>query len=131
MKISSACLSLGLAALLFVAAPYVAGSAGRIARLSGLTDTFIGTTLVAFATSLPEIATCLTALKIGAFSLLVGNIFGSNAFNMVLLVPLDAIADGPLLANVSPNSWKRCRINSASLSISNWWPPSINSCFKA
>jgi cation:H+ antiporter len=42
------------------------------------------------------------AIRLGAFDLALGNIFGSNAFNMVLLVPLDAVYPGALLAAVSP-----------------------------
>lgn len=86
---------------ILVAAPFVAKSAGRIAELSGLGSTFIGTTLVAFSTSLPELVATIAAVRMKAFDLALGNIFGSNAFNMVLLVPLDFAHHGPLLAAVS------------------------------
>jgi cation:H+ antiporter len=39
----------------------------------------------------------------GAHDLAIGNVFGSNAFNMILLVPLDVMHPGPLLAAVSAN----------------------------
>jgi cation:H+ antiporter len=88
-------------AAILVAAPFVAKSAGRIAELSGLGNTFVGTTLVAFSTSLPELVATIAAVRMKAFDLALGNIFGSNAFNMVLLVPLDLAHRGPLLAAVS------------------------------
>lgn len=65
-------------------------------------NSFIGTTLVALCTSLPELVASLAALRIGAFDLAVGNVFGSNAFNMILLVPLDMLCPGSLLASVHP-----------------------------
>lgn len=86
---------------IFLAAPYLSESAGVIARETGLGQTFIGTTLLAFCTSLPEIVSTAAALRMGAFDLAVGNIFGSNAFNMVILIPLDMIHPGNLLGAVS------------------------------
>ncbi len=89
----------GLAILL--AAPYLAESAGKIADASGLGKTFIGSTLVAFCTSLPELVSTIAAVRMGAFDLAVGNIFGSNSFNMIILLPLDFIYEGNLLGAVS------------------------------
>lgn len=89
------------AAGIAVAAPFLAGAAGRIAELSGLGGTFIGTTLVAFSTSLPELVATIAAVRLGAFDLALGNIFGSNAFNMAMLLPVDMASKGPLLSNVS------------------------------
>lgn len=83
------------------AGPYLARAAGQIADLSGLGKSFIGTTLVAMSTSLPELVTSLAALRMGAHDLAIGNVFGSNAFNMILFLPLDAVHAGPLLAAVS------------------------------
>jgi cation:H+ antiporter len=50
-------------------APFVADAAGKIAELSGLGGTFIGTTLVAFSTSLPELVSTIAAGRLGAFDL--------------------------------------------------------------
>lgn len=85
-------------AVLIVAGPRLAETAGELADESGLGRTFVGTTLVAIATSLPELVASITAIRVGAFDLVVGNVFGSNAFNMVLFTPLDALHDGPLFA---------------------------------
>jgi cation:H+ antiporter len=89
------------AGIIFVAGPRLAAAAGELAERSGLGDTFVGTTLVALSTSLPELVSMLAALRIGAVDLAIGNVFGSNAFNMALLVPLDLVQPGSLLAVVS------------------------------
>ncbi len=97
------------AAAILVAGPFMAEAAGKLAELTGLGGTFVGTTLVALSTSLPELVASLAAVRMGAFDLAVGNVFGSNAFNMVLLVPLDAVyRDGSLLAAASPNHVLTC-----------------------
>jgi len=102
MTLSRACTRFAIATIMIViAGPFMAESAGILAELTGLGSTFMGSTLVALSTSLPELVATLTAVRIGAFELAIGNIFGSNAFNMLLLLPLDAFAPGSLLANVS------------------------------
>lgn len=93
---------------ILVAGPFMAESAGTLAELSGLGNTFMGSTLVAFSTSLPELVATITAVRLGAFDLAIGNIYGSNAFNMVLLVPLDLFAPGSLLAAVSQTHAVTC-----------------------
>ncbi|HUE70631.1 MAG TPA: hypothetical protein VMP01_07050 [Pirellulaceae bacterium] len=89
------------AGVIFVAGPFLAHAAGVIADESGLGKTFVGTTLVALSTSLPELVSSIAALRMGALDLAIGNVFGSNAFNMLLLVPLDFLHPEPLLASVS------------------------------
>ena len=55
--------------------------------------------MITASTSLPELVTCLTAVRLGAFDLAVGNLFGSNAFNMAMFGALDlASGSGPVLA---------------------------------
>jgi cation:H+ antiporter len=94
---------LGGAAVILVAAPVFASSAGRLAELSGLHVSFLGTWLVGFSTSLPELVTSLAAVRLRSYDLAVANLFGSNAFNMVLLIPLDLVhGSGPFLAAVDP-----------------------------
>jgi len=62
----------------------------------------VGTLLVGFTTSFPEMAATVAAVRMGALDLAVGNIFGSNAFNMFVLLPMDlAYLPGPVLASVS------------------------------
>ena len=52
---------------------------------------------------LPEFVTSLAAVRLGAFDLAVGNLFGSNAVNMVIFVPLDlAHRTGPVFDAIDP-----------------------------
>lgn len=48
----------------------------------GMSETLVGLTIVAMGTSLPELATSLTALKKGENQLVIGNVIGSNIFNI-------------------------------------------------
>lgn len=85
-----AALGFALAAgLTFLAAPHFASGAERLAEVSGLGETFIGTLLVGLATSLPELAASWAAVRLGAVDLAVGNVLGSNAINMTLFLAYD------------------------------------------
>lgn len=86
--------------VILIAAPYLVDAADGLSKISGLGHTFIGTTLVALATSLPELVATLTAFRMGAPDLALGNIFGSNAFNMILFVPLDFMYPKVLFSSV-------------------------------
>ncbi|MDP3091694.1 MAG: hypothetical protein Q8N04_13515 [Nitrospira sp.] len=66
------------ALVLLVTAPFLAGSAKEIAEHSGISATFIGASLGGIATSLPELVTSIAAVRLGAFDLAVGNLFGST-----------------------------------------------------
>lgn len=88
-------------AVIFIAAPILAEISDELANQSGLGGTIVGTLFVALVTSLPELVTTMTALRMGAVDLAVGNIFGSNAFNMGLLVGIDLCYEGSLLSAVS------------------------------
>ncbi len=82
---------LAAAAVLVLITPVMVRNANEIAIITGLGTTFIGTTLVAIVTSLPELVTTLAAVKIGAEDMAIGNLFGSNMFNMFLLGFLDLL----------------------------------------
>ncbi len=80
------------------------GTAEAIARQSGLGAGFVGVTLLAGATSLPELTTTITAVRMGAYTLAISNIFGSNLIMLVLVLPADAIyRTGPILRDASPS----------------------------
>lgn len=96
------------AVIIIIVAPQAADSAERIAAGSGLGDTFIGTTIVALATSLPELVACIAAVRMGAINLAIGNVFGSNTFNMLLLIPLDVAHPGSLLGSVAMTHLLTC-----------------------
>jgi cation:H+ antiporter len=93
---------LAAAGVLVATGPRLAATAAELADRSGLGGTFVGTTLVAITTSLPELVASLAAVRLGAVDLAIGNVFGSNAFNMILFVPLDAAFPGGLFEAVSP-----------------------------
>jgi cation:H+ antiporter len=96
-------LGFGLAALMvFVTAPAFAWSAKGLAGFTGLGHTFVGTWLVGLSTSMPELVASLAAVRMGAFDMAVGNLFGSNAFNMAILAVLDASQPGSLFAVLDP-----------------------------
>lgn len=86
------------AAVIFVVAPFLASSAREIADVSGLGSTFVGTLLVGLVTSLPELVASVVAVRIGAVDLAVGNLFGSNAFNMIVFFAMDLAAPGSIFA---------------------------------
>lgn len=90
------------AAAILAAAPFLARAAKELAEQTGLGGTFFGTIFVALCTSLPEMVTTFSAVRMNAFDLALGNIFGSNCFNMLLFVPLDVVDAGSLLSSVSP-----------------------------
>ena len=89
-------------ALVTVTAPVFAVSAEGAVELTGLTESFVGVIVLGVATSLPEVVTSLAALRLGAHDLAVGNLFGSNAINMVMFAPLDLVTPNPILSAVDP-----------------------------
>ena len=81
----------------------------HIAAETGLNKTFAGTLLLAVSTSLPEIAVSLAAIRLGSIDLAVGNLLGSNLFNIFILA-LDDIfyAKGHLLKDASDLNLLSC-----------------------
>jgi cation:H+ antiporter len=67
----------------------VAISGEALAEQTGLGQTLVGATIVALATSLPEVSTTYKAVRIGAYSIAVGNILGTNTVEVALLLPAD------------------------------------------
>jgi cation:H+ antiporter len=74
----------------------------QMSQAMGWHSSFVGTLFVAFATSIPELVVTVAAVRIGALDMAVGNVLGSNLFD-VLVVAIDDLAfvDGPLLGQVS------------------------------
>lgn len=65
----------------------------RLSTTTGLSRSFVGNLFLAVSTSLPEIAASLAAVRLGAIDLAIGNVLGSNLFNILLLSIYD-LADG-------------------------------------
>jgi len=97
-------LGFGLAALaLVIITPWMVSASARIAEITGLGTTFVGTTLVAIVTSLPEMVTTITAVRLGAADMAIGNLFGSNFFNMFALGLTDVFyLQGRFLGVIDP-----------------------------
>ena len=75
--------------VVLIAGIVVARTGGALADQTGLGQTFVGATLVALATSLPELSAAIRAVQIGAYGMAVSNIFGSNS----LLIGLFLLAE--------------------------------------
>jgi len=73
------------AAVLVAAAALLPGAADRLATATGLGQSFVGSLFVAASTSLPEVVVSASAARMGALDMAVGNLFGSNMFNMFVL----------------------------------------------
>lgn len=103
MTLRQAAVRYALAAVVVVgAALWLPFAAGHLAQAMGWQDAFVGTVFVALATTLPEMAVTLGALRVGALDMAIGNLFGSILFNMLLIAVNDVIyLKGPLLAHVS------------------------------
>lgn len=93
-----------LAALaILVAAPFLANSTAQIASMLGVSAGVVGVILLAVTTSLPEVSVTVAGLRAGSYDLAIGNLLGSNCFNMAILLVLDVVdGGGPLLAGVGP-----------------------------
>lgn len=97
-------LTFAASALIVVAAGVWLGSiADRISDQTGLGRSFVGALVLGVSTSLPEIAASVTSVRIGAIDLAIGNVLGSNLFNVALLAVYD-VCDGAqnLWAAMSP-----------------------------
>lgn len=93
---------LGAAAVVTVAGSLLPFAGVALAESMGWHKTFVGTLFVAGATSLPEFVVAATALRIGAVDLAIGNLLGSNLFDMLILAVDDlAYTKGPIFADIS------------------------------
>ena len=91
------------ALVIVVAALALPQFAERIAQETGLGRTFVGTLLLAASTSLPELAVSAAAVRMGNIDMAVGNLLGSNVFNILILALDDLFyTRGTLLADASP-----------------------------
>ena len=97
MRMAIFWLVLGLGILL-VGAELMVNGATEIARALGVTEIVIGIVLVAFATSLPELAVSLVSAFKNEYGLALGNIVGSNLFNMLAVIGLAATVQPAALA---------------------------------
>ena len=87
-------------ALVVWGADVAVGAATKLAQIFGMSERFIGLTVVALGTSLPELFTSVTAARKGNADIAIGNIVGSNIFNILFVVGLSSmVIDVPFAAN--------------------------------
>lgn len=93
----------GAAAVIAAAGTWLPFVGAQIADTMGWQTSFVGTLLIAAATSIPELVVSISALRLKAVDMAIGNLLGSNLFD-VLVLAIDDLAyrDGPLLSSVSP-----------------------------
>jgi cation:H+ antiporter len=91
------------AAIVIAAAVFLPKIGEGIAETTGLGQTFVGSIFIAFSTTLPELTVSISAVRIGAIDLAIGNLFGSNIFNVAILAVDDIFfAKGPILSFTDP-----------------------------
>lgn len=78
-------IAVGLAGII-LGGDMVVNSASYIAMALGMSETLVGLTIVAIGTSLPELVTSITALNKGENQLVIGNVIGSNIFNILFVL---------------------------------------------
>mgnify|MGYP003295735490 CR=1 FL=1 len=83
--------SIGLPVLSFLIKSTTATHASAIATKFGMSDRLIGLTIVALGTSLPELVTSVIAARKGNADIAIGNIVGSNIFNILFVIGLSAV----------------------------------------
>ena len=87
-------------ALVVWGADVAVDAATKLAQIFGMSERFIGLTVVALGTSLPELFTSVTAARKGNADIAIGNIVGSNIFNILFVVGLSSmVIDVPFAAN--------------------------------
>ena len=79
------------AAVIIAAGVFLISSAKELSEITGISASVMGAVLVAVVTSLPELATSFGALRIGAFDMILGNLFGSNMFNILTIFFADVV----------------------------------------
>lgn len=91
-----------IGAAVTAAAGYVVGQVGiELVNRAALSGTVVGTALLGVVNSLPELATAVAAVRIGAVSLAVGDVIGGNAFEVLFLSAADAVHAGSIYASFS------------------------------
>ena len=92
-----------MAALILVAGFALAKSGQALAASTGLGSSFFGAVMLGFATSLPELSTILAAVKLKRYEMAIADVFGTNLFNINIIVLVDALHDGePVLLDAGP-----------------------------
>jgi cation:H+ antiporter len=90
------------AAVVLAAGSWLPNLADQLAQVMGWSRSFVGTLFMALVTTLPEMAVTLSALRLGALDMAIGNLLGSNLSNVTILAIDDLFyLRGPLLADAA------------------------------
>ena len=84
----------GLASVILVGGVTLANAGETIAEETGLGAGIVGLIFIAFATSLPEASAIVGAMRHKRYELAIGEIFGSNMFNLAIILAIDLVAPG-------------------------------------
>ncbi|MFC0524502.1 sodium:calcium antiporter [Pontibacillus salicampi] len=82
---------IGASVVVFVAGSALSISGDRLATITGMNSSFVGSFLIAAATSLPEFVAVLAAIKMANYNMAIGSILGSNLFNLQILFLTDVM----------------------------------------
>src|SRR5207248_10438423 len=93
-------------AVTLVAGVVLANTGNTLATRAGINGVIFGATILAGVTALPEISSGIAAVNLGDYQLVMGDIFGGNAFQVCLFLVADLIAGQPVLpAAGNQNAW--------------------------
>jgi len=85
------------ALVLVGAAIFITGTTNEIAELTGLNASLAGALFLGIATSLPELTTCYTLIRLGNYDAAAGGIVGSNIFNFTIIVVVDLLVKANII----------------------------------
>jgi cation:H+ antiporter len=105
-SMTAVCAMFAAMSLLVLAGGWLATETAEIlAKQTGLGDAFLGATLLATATSLPELSTTIAATRNGRYTVAISNVFGSNAFDVLLLLLADVLyRNGSIVTKVETSA---------------------------
>ncbi len=95
----------GSAVAVVVAGVALTLAAREVAVGTGASQSLLGSTLVAMATSLPEVAVSWEAVRLRAYDMFAGNVFGSNVFNVLTVFFADLTYGKPILGGLGEEAW--------------------------
>ncbi len=88
-----------IAAVILITSIQLAKVAELIMIQSGLSASFVGAVFIGVSTSLPELITCTTLVRLGSYDMAATGVLGSNLFNFIILAIVDIIDQGSLYSN--------------------------------
>lgn len=98
---AAALLAVGLLCLIFGSNLFV-DNASMVASRLGVSEAVIGLTIVAGGTSMPELATSVVSAKKGNSDIAIGNVIGSNVFNILMIVGVTGLVSPMRIAGITP-----------------------------